>query len=50
VRALEPASNYLNDQVYQLGDLALMPFNDHYQRLLLESSVQFRNANLRRDH
>jgi type IV pilus assembly protein PilW len=44
VRALERSPGYRNEQVYQLGDLSLPPFNDNYQRLLLQSSVQFRNS------
>jgi len=44
VRELEGSPGYRNEQVYQLGDLSLPPFNDNYQRLLLQSSVQFRNA------
>ena len=44
VRAQERSPGYRNEQIYQLGDLSLPPFNDNYQRLLLQSSVQFRNA------
>ena len=44
VRAQEHSPGYRNEQGYQLGDLSLPPFNDNYQRLLLQSSVQFRNA------
>ncbi|MBB6056772.1 PilW family protein [Tolumonas osonensis] len=44
IRALEPSPGFLNQQTYQLGDQKLAPFNDGYQRLVLQSSVQFRNA------
>lgn len=44
IRALEPSSGFRNEQTYQLGDQKLVPFNDGYQRLVLQSSVQFRNA------
>ena len=44
LRAQERSPSYRNEQSYQLGDLSLPPFNDNYQRLLLQSSVQFRNA------
>ena len=44
IRALEPSPGFRNEQTYQLGDQKLVPFNDGYQRLVLQSSVQFRNA------
>lgn len=48
VRALEPSPGYRNEHSYQLGDIALAPFNDNYPRLLLQSGVQFRNAGVGR--
>nr|WP_321240767.1 PilW family protein [uncultured Tolumonas sp.] len=50
LRASERSPGYRNEQSYQLGDLSLPPFNDHYQRLLLQSSVQFRNARVEVTH
>ncbi|WP_320153625.1 PilW family protein [uncultured Tolumonas sp.] len=50
VRAQERSLGYRNEQIYQLGDLSLPPFNDNYQRLLLQSSVQFRNSHAEITH
>lgn len=44
VRALEPSPGFINKQIYRLGDETLPAFNDSYQRLLLQSGMQFRNA------
>ena len=44
VRALDPSPGFINKQIYRLGDETLPAFNDSYQRLLLQSGVQFRNA------
>ncbi len=44
VRALESSPGFINKQIYRLGDETLPAFNDSYQRLMLQSSVQFRNA------
>jgi type IV pilus assembly protein PilW len=45
VRSLQPSASYNNTNTYQLGDVAITP-NDHYRRLLLQSSVKFKNGGL----
>jgi len=49
IRALDPSPDYLNEQRYLMGDQSLPPFNDHYQRLLMQTSVYFPNAGLPKD-
>jgi type IV pilus assembly protein PilW len=45
VRSLQPSASYSNSNTYQLGDIVFTP-NDHYRRLLLQSSVKFKNGGL----
>jgi len=45
VRSIEPSASYSNNNTYQLGDITFTP-NDHYRRLLLQSSVKFKNGGL----
>lgn len=44
IRSLESSPDYVNDQKYQFADGVLPPFNDHFQRLVMQSSIQFRNT------
>lgn len=43
VRSLQPSNNYVNNNVYQLGDVSVSGNGDGYRRLLLESTVSLRN-------
>ncbi len=45
VRSIQPSASYSNSNTYQLGDITFIP-NDHYRRLLLQSSVKFKNGGL----
>ncbi len=49
IRALEPSPDYLNEQRYLMGEQSLPPFNDHYQRLIMQSSIYFPNASLSKE-
>jgi len=39
VRALEHTPDYYDDKSYQLGDLIIPPFNDHFRRLVVQKSI-----------
>ena len=41
VRAIRSSNDYTNNNTYTLGDLAAYTPNDHYRRLLLQSTVMF---------
>lgn len=43
VRALNLSPDFNNDDEYQLGDIKLPPFHDHYRRLLVQDRVTFLN-------
>lgn len=43
VRSLQPSNNYVNNNIYQVGNVSLSGNGDGFRRLLLESSVSLRN-------
>lgn len=43
VRSLQASSSYVNNNIYQVGDVPVFGNGDGYRRLLLESSVSLRN-------
>ncbi|MEZ6931608.1 PilW family protein [Aeromonas sp. S16(2024)] len=43
VRSLQASGSYVNNNVYQVGDVPVFGNGDGYRRLLLESSVSLRN-------
>ncbi|WP_411685638.1 PilW family protein [Aeromonas caviae] len=43
VRSLQPSNSYVNNNVYQVGDISVSGNGDGFRRLLLESSVSLRN-------
>lgn len=49
IRALDASPDYLNEEQYQLANEKLPLFNDHYQRMIMQSSIQFRNTNQSRN-
>ncbi|WP_024872201.1 PilW family protein [Tolumonas lignilytica] len=47
VRSLQPSPLYTNTNTYQLGDISYTPTtDDHFRRLLLQSTVKFNNGGL----
>jgi len=49
IRALDESPDYINKEQYQLANETIPPFNDHYQRMVLQSSIQFINSHQPRD-
>lgn len=46
-RAVRPDFNYVNDNVYQMGDIVFDSGGDNFRRLLLSTTVSIPNASLR---
>jgi len=46
-RAVRPDFNYVNDNVYQMGDVVFDSGGDNFRRLLLSTTVSIPNASLR---
>lgn len=44
IRALEESPDYINSEQYQLANEKISPFKDHYQRMVMQSSIQFINS------
>lgn len=44
IRSLDASPDYLNIEQYQFANENLPPFNDHYQRMIMQSSIKFINS------